>query len=62
MFQIKFEKRRTCMIKLNNKIRDREIHTRDFYIGSAKPLAYFQSPTLAEIFIPRVFFIQASYK
>ena len=38
------------MNNLNNKIRERDIHTGSFYTSSAKTLAYFQSPTLVEIY------------
>ena len=37
------------MNNLNNKIRGRNIHTSNFYTGSAKPLTYFQSLTPVEI-------------
>ena len=45
LFQIKFKPKRTYVIKSNSKIRDRKM-THEIFIGSAKPLAYFQSPTL----------------
>ena len=54
-------KRRSYVKNLNNKIRDRDIHTRDFYTDLAKPLTYFQSSTLVEIYISRVLFFQTSY-
>ena len=34
-------KRRTCVNNLNNKIREEDNHTGNFYTGSAKTLAYF---------------------
>ena len=42
--------RRTYVNNLNNEIREIDIHTGNFYIRSAKTLAYFQSPTLVEIY------------